>query len=123
MYLFGKSDIRYRELEMKAENIDINWTTSLLNAQGIVDTSDTTGKKLKGLPELVDGAEVYHGETIVYNFRTKKGKIDLGKTEMEKSLYYGDEIKKIENNVLFVEDGSSPRAILNTPTITSAAPR
>ena len=115
MFMFGKSDIRYRELEMKAENIDINWTTSLLNAQGVVDTSDTTGRKIRGLPELIDGAELYHGQTIVYNFRTKKGKIDLGRTEMEKSLYYGDEIKKIENNVLFVEDGRFTTCDLEHP--------
>ena len=115
MFMFGKSDIRYRELSMKAENIDINWTTSLLNAQGVRDTSDTTGKKMKGLPELVDGAELYHGQTILYNFRTKKGKIDLGRTEMEKSLYYGDEIKKIESDVLFVEDGKFTTCDLEHP--------
>jgi lipopolysaccharide assembly outer membrane protein LptD (OstA) len=115
MFMFGKSDIKYRELGMKAENIDINWTTSLLNARGVSDTSDTTGRKFRGLPELVDGAEVYHGQTIVYDFRTKKGKIDLGKTEMEKSFYYGDEIKKVENDVLFVEDGKFTSCDLEHP--------
>jgi len=55
MFMFGKSDIRYRELGMKARDININWTTSLLDAQGVRDTSDTTGKKMRGLPELVDG--------------------------------------------------------------------
>ena len=115
MYMFGKSDIRYRELAMKAENININWTTSLLDAEGVRDTSDTTGKKMKGLPELVDGSEVYHGQTILYDFRTKKGKIDLGKTEMDKSLYYGDEIKKVESDVLYVKDGKFTSCDLEHP--------
>lgn len=94
MYLFGKADIHYKDLALKAQKIDINWTTSLLNAGGTIDTADTSGKKLKGIPELIDGSEVYHGETITYNFKSKKGKIDLGKTEIEKGLYYGQEIKK-----------------------------
>ena len=115
MFMFGKSDIRYRELGMKAENININWTTSLLDAQGVRDTSDTTGKKMRGLPELVDGPEVYHGQTILYDFRTKRGKIDLGKTEMDKSLYYGDEIKKVESDVLFVRDGKFTTCDLEHP--------
>ncbi len=115
MFMYGKSNITYRDLAMKAENIDINWTTSLLNAQGVVDTSDTTGKKMRGLPELVDGSEVYHGTTIVYDFRTKKGKIDLGKTEMDRSYYYGDEIKKVANDVLFVEDGKFTSCDLEHP--------
>ena len=105
MYLFGKADIHYKDLALKAQKIDINWTTSLLNAGGTIDTADTSGKKLKGIPELIDGSEVYHGETITYNFKSKKGKIDLGKTEIEKGLYYGQEIKKVESDVLFVEDG------------------
>jgi lipopolysaccharide assembly outer membrane protein LptD (OstA) len=115
MFMFGKSDIRYKELGMKAENIDINWTTSILNARGVADTADTTGKKMRGLPELVDGSELYHGETIVYDFRTKKGKIDLGRTQMEKSYYYGDEIKKVQSDVMFVEDGKFTSCDLEHP--------
>jgi len=116
MFLFGKGNVAYRELALRAQNIDINWTTSLLNARGTIDTSDTTGtQKLKGLPELIDGAETYHGETIAYNFKSKKGKINLGKTEIEKGLYYGEEIKKVESNVLFVEDGEFTTCELDHP--------
>ncbi len=115
MYMFGKSDIKYRELGMMAENIDINWVSSLLSARGVADTSDTTGKKMKGLPELVDGGEVYHGRTIVYDFKTKKGNIDLGKTEMDRSYYYGDEIKKVESDVMFVQDGKFTSCDLEHP--------
>jgi lipopolysaccharide assembly outer membrane protein LptD (OstA) len=115
MYLFGKGDINYKELGLKAQTIDINWSTSLLNAEGVVDTADTAGRKLKGQPELIDGAETYHGDRIVYNFKSKKGKIDLGKTEMEKGLYYGEAIKKVEPDVLFVEDGKFTTCDLEHP--------
>jgi len=105
MYLYGNSNIKYRDMGLQAEDIDINWVTSILNASGIIDPADTAHKKIKGLPELIDGADVYHGETIVYNFKSKKGKINLGKTQIEKGLYYGQEIKKVESDVLFVHDG------------------
>ncbi|HUI11796.1 MAG TPA: putative LPS assembly protein LptD [Bacteroidota bacterium] len=115
MTLFGKGDIKYRELALKAERVDINWVTSLLHAEGIADTADTTGKKMKGLPEMVDGSEVYHGRTVDYDFRTKKGRIDLGKTEEDKSYYYGDEIKKVEPDVMYVEDGKFTSCDLEHP--------
>ncbi len=115
MYLFGKASIRYKDLALKAENIDINWNTSLLNAQGVADTADTTGKKFRGLPVLIEGSETYNGSVIVYNFRTKKGKIDLGKTEIEKGLYYGEAIKKVESDVLFVADGKFTTCDLEHP--------
>ncbi len=105
MYLFGKADIKYKELGLKAELIDINWTTSVLNAQGVVDTSDTSGSGYRGLPDLIDGGETYRGSKIAYNFKSKKGKIDVGKTEMEQGYYRGEEIKKVSSDILFIADG------------------
>lgn len=115
MYMFGKGDIKYKELGLKAENIDINWNTSILNAVGVSDTADTTGKKFRGQPELVDGGEKYNGSHVMYNFKSKKGKITLGETEIEKGLYYGREIKRVDTDVLFVGDGKYTTCELEHP--------
>jgi len=105
MYLYGKADIKYRDLGLKAEQIDINWNTSILNAVGVPDSSDTSGTGLRGAPNLIDGAETYRGVRIAYNFKTKKGKVDVGKTEIEQGYYVGEHIKKISTDILFVADG------------------
>ncbi len=106
MYLFGAADIKHKELGLKAEVVDINWNTSVLNAQGVPDSTDTTGTGFRGRPDLIDGGETYHGARIAYNFKTKKGKIDVGKTEIENGYYRGEEIKKMSPDVLFVADGT-----------------
>ena len=115
MYLYGKGDIKYKELGLKAENIDINWNTSILNAVGVPDTADTTGKKFRGQPDLIDSGEEYHGSRVAYNFKTKKGKINYGKTEIEKGLYYGEEIKRVSTDILFVGDGKYTTCDLEHP--------
>jgi len=115
MFMYGKGDVRYKDLGLKAENIDINWNTAILNAHGVRDTTDTTGTKFIGLPDLKDGNETYHGSTIAYDFRSKKGKIDIGKTEIERGWYYGDSIKKVEDKVLFVKDGRYTTCDLEHP--------
>jgi lipopolysaccharide assembly outer membrane protein LptD (OstA) len=115
MYLHGNSSIKYKELGLKAAAIDIHWTTALLNARGMRDTSDTSGQRMKGLPDLIDGKDSYHGSEIAYNFRTKKGRIDFGKTELERGLYYGDAIKKVESDVLYVETGRFTTCDLDHP--------
>lgn len=115
MTLYGESAIDYKELGLKAAQIDINWNTALLHARGVPDPADSTGVRYKGLPDLKDGPEMYHGSTISYNFRTKKGKIDLGKTEIEKGLYYGSAIKKVETDVLFVSEGKFTTCDLEHP--------
>jgi lipopolysaccharide assembly outer membrane protein LptD (OstA) len=115
MYLYGKGNIRYKELGLKSELIDINWDSATLHAEGVADSSDTTGNKFRGQPEMIDGNERYHGSEVSYNFRTKKGKIDLGKTEIEKGFYYGDEIKKMDDRTLFVADGRFTTCDLEHP--------
>ncbi len=115
MTLHGESTIKYKELGLKAAQVEINWNTAVMHARGVPDPADSTGVKYKGLPDLNDGPEAYHGSVIAYNFRTKKGKIDLGKTEIEKGLYYGNAIKKVETDVLFVEDGKFTTCDLDHP--------
>ncbi len=115
MFLYGKGDIKYKEFGIKAERININWNTSVLNAQGIPDTADTSGKKFIGTPDLIDGGETYKGTTISYNFDTKKGKINLGETEIEKGFYYGSAIKKVDSEVMFVGDGKYTTCELEHP--------
>ncbi len=105
MSLYTKGDIAYRSLELKADKIDINWSTSIMNARGVRDTSDTTGKKMKGLPIMKDGGEEYHGSEMDYNFKTKRGRIDVANTTIDQGYYHGETIKKVEKDVLFVEDG------------------
>lgn len=134
MRMYGKSDIEYRDLQLKAERVDVNWDTATLVAEGVLDSATaeppspeeevessapgspptnptassfqpTYRKKYRGAPILIDRGEEYLGFRISYNFRTQKGKIDVGDTEIEKGYYHGDVIKKVESNVLFVSDG------------------
>jgi lipopolysaccharide assembly outer membrane protein LptD (OstA) len=105
MTLHGKGDIKYKAIELKSDRIDMNWDTSILNARGVPDSADTTGKRLRGSPILIDEGDQYNGSTISYNFKTQKGKITLGETEIEKGYYHGEDIKKVEPDVLFVENG------------------
>lgn len=105
MDLFGKGELQYRAIGLKAERVKVNWNTATLSAEGIKDTADRKGKKLIGAPVMKDGGESYDGKTIQYNFRTKKGKIGVGETEIEGGFYHGEAIKKVEQDVLFVADG------------------
>jgi lipopolysaccharide assembly outer membrane protein LptD (OstA) len=122
MHSRGKATIDYKELGLKADQIDIHWTTSQLFARGSVDTSDTSGQKMKGIPDLIDGSETYHGSEISYNFKTKKGRVDLGKTEMENGFYYGNAIKKAEPDVLYVDHGRFTTCDLDHPHYYFASP-
>ena len=105
MSMYTKAEVKHQHMALKAERIDVNWNTSIVHANGIRDTSDTTGRKYAGTPVMKDGPEDYKGFTLSYNFKTKKGKIDVGDTEIDKGYYHGEEIKKVDRDVMFVENG------------------
>ena len=109
MTLYSNGDIKYRQMRLKSEEIDIDWDTAIMSARGVVDTSDSAknvnGKKYRGTPIMVDGGEEYHGFELSYNFRTQQGRIDMGDTEVDQGFYHGEAIKKMDKDVLFVEDG------------------
>jgi hypothetical protein len=105
MDLYGKSELQYQTLGLKAEQTNVNWNTMTLSATGVPDSSDKTGKKQIGPPVMKDGSETYHGNEIRYNFRTKKGKINVAETSMDNGYYHGEEIKKDGPEVLYVADG------------------
>ncbi len=115
MDLYGTATIRYKELGLDAERVSIDWNTAELTARGVPDSSDTTGTKQRGMPLLKDGADTYNGETVAYNFRTRKGKIDVGRTAIEEAWYSGASIKKVDEDILFVEDGEFTTCELPDP--------
>ncbi len=105
MSLYSKGEIKQKAMELRAERIDVNWNTSVMTAHGIPDTSDTTKKKITGAPVMKDGGEEYRGHELSYNFQTKKGKINVADTELDQGYYHGEDIKKVDQDVLFVADG------------------
>ncbi|MBI5021834.1 MAG: LPS-assembly protein LptD [Ignavibacteriales bacterium] len=105
MTLYSKSDIKYKDMDLAAEIIDIDWDTSTLTANGVVDSADTSGRMLGGAPVMKDRGEAYEGKEIGYNFKTKRGRIVVADTKMAEGFYHGEKIKKLGKDVLFVEDG------------------
>ncbi len=123
MNLYGKGDLKYRLIGLNAERIDVNWDNANLNAYGTKDPADSTGKRYIGLPVLTDAGEKYDGSRIGYNFRTKKGKISLANTEIERGYYHGEEIKKVESDVLYVQDGRYTTCELDHPHFYFLSPK
>lgn len=105
MMLYGKSNIKYKLMELKSERININWHTATMKAHGIIDTADTTGKKYTGTPIMIDGGEEFRGHELLYNFKTQKGNIKLADTKSDEGIYYGSRVKKMSKDVLFIADG------------------
>lgn len=111
MDLYGKSSLIYGPTHLKSERINIDWTTNQLFAEGLPDSSG----KIAGNPEFIDDAEPFYGSRVYYNFKTKKGRVLTGNTEMGDGYYRGTKIKKQRADVLFVSDGVYSTCNLEEP--------
>lgn len=103
MHLYASSEMHYGTIHLKSERIDINWDTATLTSYGV--ELESQKDSVIGKPVLLDNTDEYHGEQIDYNFRTQKGRIVVGTTNMDNGYYRGETIKKIEKDELFVANG------------------
>ena len=111
--LEGQAQVRYLSMTLKAARITVDWSNDLMTAQGLPDTvwtvASATGDSARsvvmtGLPEFIEGGDVMHGEEMVYNFRTQKGRVTRGRTSMEDGHYGGQVMKLMGKKTAFISN-------------------
>ncbi len=110
MKMFGKGDVRFKDLSLQSERIDVNWKTNELESFGVLDSnkakvSDSLKTRYSGTPVMVEGADKYEGWKISYNFKSQKGRVTLANTEEDQGYYQGQQIKKVDKDMLFISSG------------------
>jgi hypothetical protein len=129
MTLVNNATMRFESRELDAYTIVMDFKTNMLDAysndyDSVISSSlarrrriirDTARTKTRGAPILHDGAVPYEGEVILYDFKTRRGTVQLGTTEMEGGFYYGEKIKQVDNGILFVENGRFTTCDAPTP--------
>ncbi len=103
MDLYGSSDLKYKDTELKSADINVDFRTNNIFAKGV--PNDSVPGTFKDTPVLSQGGEVYDGLSMIYNFKTTRGYITSAKTKNEGAIYSGDAIKKINKTTYFVKDG------------------
>ena len=101
--LYGNAQVDYGEISLKADYIELDWTSNMLTARGRTDSTGT----VVGLPVFKEGATEYQTQEIRYNFKTRKAFITgvLTKPEATEGFVYGEVVKKNEKNEVFINRG------------------
>lgn len=79
--LYGNSEVKYENMDLKSDKIRMNLDSSLVHATGSPDSTEISG--IKGRPVFVMGADNYDTDTIAFNFKTKKGLVQNALTKQE----------------------------------------
>jgi len=119
MHLAGKAETQYEGQDLSSQDIDVDFNTSMLTSYG---TPDSAGKGELGTPIFNDKGEMYNGNTITYNFKSKQGTVVLANTKIENGFYYGDKIKRESDEIIFVQNGKYTTCDLPHPHYYFASP-
>lgn len=102
VYLYGDAVIKYQDITLKAEIIEVDFNTNTVYARG---REDSTGK-LIGSPEFTEGKQTFKAKAMSYNFDSGKGIIQQVLTEDDQGFLHGKKVKKMDDNTINVLHGS-----------------
>lgn len=100
MYLYGEAKIKYGDINLEANEIEINYLTNEIIAKAGVDSLGNAIEK----PVFNDVSGTYYTEGIRYNFKTRKAIISGVVTKQDDAFIHGKKIKKNEKNEVFISE-------------------
>jgi len=99
IHLYGNAHVKYDNIEVTAHEIHFNYANKTFTA-----VADTTQQKAEEVIMVESGKE-YRSNKMVYNYETKKGKINqLITSDDGEGIIFGNEVKKNEYDELFAKD-------------------
>ena len=118
-YLYGQSNVKYQNMDLKSEKIYMGLDSSLVHATGAlkpvkgmepVTNEDGTEQEvqyeLTGTPVFQMGQDTYENDTMAFNFKTKKGLIQNVHTEQEEGFLYSKIAKRTATGEIYLKRGT-----------------
>ena len=108
-FLYGSSNVKYTNMDLVSEKIDIGLDNSTVHATGIeedeVNDDGDTVRVLTGKPVFTMGQDEYESDTMSFNFKTKKGFINYVYTEQEDGYLSSELSKRDSTGILYLQHG------------------
>jgi len=96
-----KASIDYGDMKLKAGHVGVYWRQNLLRARSLIDTLGADDYPVLSQ----EGQEDFNGKSMVYDLKTRRGKVAAGRTKMDDANYYGEELTRINKDIYLMEDG------------------
>ncbi len=101
VYLFKEGEIDYQNINLKADDIKINFNENLLFAEGVLDSAG----KLIGKPIFTEKDQEYKSKFMKYNYKTRKAFIRQAFTQDGEQYMHGEDVKKLDDESINTSHG------------------
>ena len=101
VFLFTKAKVNYEDVELKAGYIILDMENNIVLAAGRIDSSGKIIEK----PELTQGEQKTEADTIIYNFKTRRGLMKYIQTVQGEGYITAAVAKKDSNDIYYIKNG------------------
>ena len=99
--MYGKANIIQIGMDLKAAQINIDWKSNILEAfhKNLYDKEEDLE------PTLIEkGREPVSGKSMVYNIKSRRGKVIAGTTKVQNNMYTGSQITTVSDSTFYIDD-------------------
>ena len=102
-HLYGTSEVKYENMDLKSDRIKMSLDSSLVHATGTPDSASKGG--IKGRPVFTMDSDTYDTDTIAFNFKSKKGIVHNAYTKQQDGFLTSGISKREENGDVYLAHG------------------
>ncbi len=93
-HLYGKTTTKFNDINLKAARVDFDQSTNLLKAKYAIDSGKHVGSPIFAQK----GQDPFQSDSMIYDFKSKQGKIFNTVTKQGEGFLYSDQVKRLPDN-------------------------
>jgi lipopolysaccharide assembly outer membrane protein LptD (OstA) len=97
-------DVEKKEMRL-IHNAMVRYQNLTLYADTIVYRIDDALFEANGKPQLIEGGDTTIGESMIYNIKTRRGRVRYASSHMNDAYFNGKQIVKSPQNELYIDQG------------------
>jgi LPS-assembly protein len=109
--LFSKGNVKYKDIDLSADSIEIDQSTQMVTATWRRDTAGS----IVGKPLMLQADSKMSADVIKYNFKSQKGLTQNTITQQGEMYVQGEKVKKINEREFFAYRSQFTTCNLDTP--------
>ncbi len=111
LYLYRESTVKYQDLDLKSEHINMEMDKQTLHARGVLQPDGTW----LGKPEFAQGEQNFVAEGMDYNFKSEKGRIYRGRAIQGDGFLLAEVAKRMPDGSINAQNGRFTTCDLDEP--------
>ncbi len=93
-HLYGKTTTIFNDVNLKAARVDFDQSTNMLKAKYAIDSGRHVGAPIF----TQTGQQPFQSDSMIYDFKSKKGKIFNTVSKQGEGFLYSDQVKRLPDN-------------------------